>query len=42
MVKSMGPKGSDGKFSVDRLILSQVNDAIYFLQESVAPASDID
>lgn len=42
MVKSIGLTESDAMFSTDRLILRQVNEAIYCLRESVAPASDID
>jgi 3-hydroxyacyl-CoA dehydrogenase len=42
MVKSMGPTGGDAVFSIDRLILRQANEAIYCLQEGVAPAEEID
>jgi 3-hydroxyacyl-CoA dehydrogenase len=42
MVVSCGRKGSTTPFSSDRLMLKQVNEAIYCLQEGVATAADID
>ena len=42
LVRSMGPKEEKAIFSIDRLILRQVNEAVYCLQESVAPAEEID
>lgn len=42
MVKTMGPTEGNAVFSIDRLILRQVNEAIYCLQEGVAPANEID
>jgi 3-hydroxyacyl-CoA dehydrogenase len=42
MVAAIGAKGSGAAFSADRLILKQINEAIYCLQEGVASAEDID
>jgi 3-hydroxyacyl-CoA dehydrogenase/enoyl-CoA hydratase/3-hydroxybutyryl-CoA epimerase len=42
MVKSMRFSEADAIFSIDRLILRQVNEAVYCLQEGVAPVSEID
>jgi 3-hydroxyacyl-CoA dehydrogenase / enoyl-CoA hydratase / 3-hydroxybutyryl-CoA epimerase len=42
LVKSMGAAEEKAMFSIDRLILRQVNEAVYCLQEGVAPASEID
>lgn len=42
MVASIGSKGSGAAFSADRLILKQINEAIYCLQEGVGSAEDID
>jgi 3-hydroxybutyryl-CoA dehydrogenase len=42
MVKGVGPTRADAVFSIDRLILRQVNEAIYCLQEGVASAEEID
>jgi 3-hydroxyacyl-CoA dehydrogenase len=42
MVSSLNAKGSGAAFSINRLILKQVNEAIYCLQEGVATANDID
>jgi 3-hydroxyacyl-CoA dehydrogenase len=42
MVKSMGPTECNVSFSIDRLILRQVNETIYCLQEGVAPANETD
>lgn len=42
MVKGMASSEGNAVFSIDRLILRQVNEAIYCLQEGVAPASEID
>lgn len=42
MVAAIGAKGSGAAFSVNRLILKQVNEAVYCLQEGVASAEDID
>ncbi|OPY72122.1 MAG: putative 3-hydroxybutyryl-CoA dehydrogenase [Syntrophorhabdus sp. PtaU1.Bin058] len=42
MVASLSPSGSRSPFSVNRLILKQVNEAVYCLQEGVAIAEDID
>jgi 3-hydroxyacyl-CoA dehydrogenase len=42
MVLSLNSKGSGSSFSINRLILKQVNEAIYCLQEGVATADDID
>jgi 3-hydroxyacyl-CoA dehydrogenase len=42
MIASIGSKGSGAPFSADRLILKQINEAIYCLQEGVASAEDID
>ncbi len=35
-------RSGNGAFAVDRIILRSVNEAVYCLQESVAPAADID
>lgn len=42
MVASIGSPGSKSPFTVNRLILKQINEAIYCLQEGVATAEDID
>lgn len=42
IVKSMRPSEADAAFSIDRVILRQVNEAVYCLQEGVAPAEGID
>jgi 3-hydroxyacyl-CoA dehydrogenase len=42
MAKGMGPSDGDIGFSIDRLILRQVNEAVYCLQEGVASEEDID
>jgi 3-hydroxyacyl-CoA dehydrogenase len=42
MVASIASKGSGAPFTVDRLLLKQVNEAIYCLQEGVATADGID
>ncbi len=42
MVRGMGHQEGAGGFSMDRLILRQVNEAVYCLQESVATAEEID
>ena len=42
LVKGLGVKGSGRKFSVESLILRQVNEAIYCLREGVATADEID
>jgi 3-hydroxyacyl-CoA dehydrogenase len=42
IVKSMGLTKGNARFSIERLILRQVNVAIYCLQEGVAPAEAID
>jgi 3-hydroxyacyl-CoA dehydrogenase len=42
MVATIGSKGSGTAFSADRLILKQINEAIYCLQEGVGSAEDID
>ena len=42
IVKGIGAKPSPAGFSADRIILRQVNEAIYCLQEGVATAEDID
>jgi len=42
MVKSMGHTKGDALFFVESLILRQVNEAVYCLQESVASAEGID
>jgi len=42
LVKDIGLKGSHTEFSINRLIMRQVNEAIYCLQEGVASAEDID
>lgn len=42
MVKDLGLKGSNTEFSINRLIMRQVNEATYCLQEGVASAEDID
>ncbi|MBN2032190.1 MAG: hypothetical protein JW836_02860, partial [Deltaproteobacteria bacterium] len=42
MVKSLGMLKEDTGFSIERLILRQVNEAVYCLQEGVAAAEDID
>jgi 3-hydroxyacyl-CoA dehydrogenase/enoyl-CoA hydratase/3-hydroxybutyryl-CoA epimerase len=42
IVASLGKSGSKTPFSVNRLLLKQVNEAIYCLQEGVATAEDID
>jgi 3-hydroxyacyl-CoA dehydrogenase len=42
MVASLNSLGSKSPFSINRLILKQINEAIYCLQEGVATAEDID
>jgi 3-hydroxyacyl-CoA dehydrogenase len=42
MVKSLGTLEGNAVFSADRLTLRQVNEAVYCLQEGVAPAKEID
>jgi 3-hydroxyacyl-CoA dehydrogenase len=42
LVKDIGLKGNQTAFSINRLIMRQVNEAIYCLQEGVASAEDID
>jgi 3-hydroxyacyl-CoA dehydrogenase len=42
MVKGVGSRQSGTVFSINRLIVRQVNEAIYCLQEGVASAEDID
>jgi 3-hydroxyacyl-CoA dehydrogenase len=42
MVSALGMKGSGAAFTAHRLILKQINEAIYCLQEGVASAEDID
>lgn len=42
MVATIGSKGSGVAFTADRLILKQINEAIYCLQEGVGSAEDID
>jgi 3-hydroxyacyl-CoA dehydrogenase len=42
MVKGIGSPKSGSAFSIDRLILRQVNEAVYCLQEGVATADEID
>jgi 3-hydroxyacyl-CoA dehydrogenase len=42
MVKDLGSRQSGTVFSINRLIMRQVNEAIYCLQEGVASAEDID
>jgi 3-hydroxyacyl-CoA dehydrogenase/enoyl-CoA hydratase/3-hydroxybutyryl-CoA epimerase len=42
MVAAIGAKGSGAAFSVNRLILKQVNEAVFCLQEGVASPEDID
>jgi 3-hydroxyacyl-CoA dehydrogenase len=42
LVKNLGTAKSSRPFSVDRIILRQVNEAIYCLQEGVATAEEID
>jgi 3-hydroxyacyl-CoA dehydrogenase len=42
MVASLGPKGSNAPFTIDRLILREVNEAVYCLQEGVASLEGID
>jgi 3-hydroxyacyl-CoA dehydrogenase len=42
MVASIGKSGSKSPFTADRLILKQINEAIYCLQEGVATAEGID
>ena len=42
MVASLGSKGGGAPFTIDRLILKLVNEAVYCLQEGVATAEDID
>jgi 3-hydroxyacyl-CoA dehydrogenase len=42
MVAACGSKGSGAPFSADRLILKQINEAVYCLQEGVGSAEDID
>ncbi len=42
MVAGLGSKGSDTPFTVNRLILKQVNEAVYCLQEGVALPEEID
>jgi 3-hydroxyacyl-CoA dehydrogenase len=42
MVASFGITGNKSPFSINRLILKQVNEAIYCLQEGVTTAEDID
>jgi 3-hydroxyacyl-CoA dehydrogenase len=42
IVASLGSKGSGAPFTIDRLVLKLVNEAVYCLQEGVATAEDID
>jgi 3-hydroxyacyl-CoA dehydrogenase len=42
MVAAIGSKGSGATFTVNRLMLKQINEAIYCLQEGVASAEEID
>jgi 3-hydroxyacyl-CoA dehydrogenase len=42
MVASLGCERNAHSFTVDRLILKQINEAVYCLQEGVATAEDID
>jgi 3-hydroxyacyl-CoA dehydrogenase len=42
MVAALNSKGSGAPFFFDRLMLKQINEAIYCLQEGVATAEDID
>jgi len=42
MVADLGAKGGGAPFTIDRLILKQVNEAVYCLQEGVATAEGID
>jgi 3-hydroxyacyl-CoA dehydrogenase/enoyl-CoA hydratase/3-hydroxybutyryl-CoA epimerase len=42
MVDSIGARKTGSQFTVDRLILKLINEAIYCLQEGVASAEDID
>ena len=42
MVAAVGSKGSGAAFAVDRLMLKQINEAVYCLQEGVGSAEDID
>jgi 3-hydroxyacyl-CoA dehydrogenase len=42
VVAGLGSKGSGAPFTIDRLILKQVNEAIYCLQEGVATSEGID
>jgi 3-hydroxyacyl-CoA dehydrogenase len=42
MVTGLASRGSGSPFTINRLILKQVNEAIYCLQEGVATAEDID
>ena len=42
MVAGLASTGSGSPFTINRLILKQVNEAIYCLQEGVATAEDID
>lgn len=42
MVAGLNSKGSGAPFSFDRLMLKQINEAVYCLQEGVATAEDID
>ena len=42
MVASIGSKGSGKAFTVNRLMLKQINEAVYCLQEGVGSAEDID
>jgi 3-hydroxyacyl-CoA dehydrogenase / enoyl-CoA hydratase / 3-hydroxybutyryl-CoA epimerase len=42
ILRSLGPTEGNSMFSIERLILRQVNEAIYCFQEGVASASEID
>lgn len=42
IVSGMGQRKSAGEFSIERLILRQVNEAIYCLQEGVASPQEVD
>jgi len=42
LVKGLGAEKSKGPFSINRIILRQVNEAIYCLQEGVTTAEEID
>jgi 3-hydroxyacyl-CoA dehydrogenase len=42
IVSGLGARKKNNEFSVDRLILRQVNEAVYCLQEGVATAEEID